>query len=308
MGIAEVGREARERLAVRFGPKAREWCDRLPALVGELAGRWGLEVLEAGGGGTSRVFRCVRRGDGAVVWMKLTPDPLIAAQEAEALRAWAGIPAVVGLVAQDPEAGALLLEGVDPGTPLRELPGGPWRPERAAGLLGALRGHAPAGGPGSVLPTLAERVEFLFDLAGRRLAGRCGAEEPSLRRLLERGRKEAAALAGSGPAGLVHGDLHPGNVLDGGSGRGFVAVDPRPCLGDPDFDAADWVLEGVSDAAEAVRRAGELAALVPGSSSGRILGWCRALAPLVAVPRAAAGRDDPATRFLLEWCGGSTGG
>ncbi|OUC96640.1 hypothetical protein CA984_14275 [Streptosporangium minutum] len=45
----------------------------------------------------------------------------------------------------------------------------------------------------------------------------------------------------AGPAGLVHGDLHPGNVLDGGP-RGLVVIDPRPCVGDPAFDAVDWVL------------------------------------------------------------------
>lgn len=41
---------------------------------------------------------------------------------------------------------------------------------------------------------------------------------------------------------LLHGDLHLGNVLDGGPSRGLVAIDPKACLGDPCFDAVDYVV------------------------------------------------------------------
>src|SRR5205807_4200451 len=43
---------------------------------------------------------------------------------------------------------------------------------------------------------------------------------------------------------LLHGDLHPGNVLDGGPVRGLVAIDPMVCVGDPCFDAVDFALAG----------------------------------------------------------------
>lgn len=43
---------------------------------------------------------------------------------------------------------------------------------------------------------------------------------------------------------LLHGDLHLGNVLDGGPARGLVAIDPRACVGDPCFDAVDYALDG----------------------------------------------------------------
>ena len=40
--------------------------------------------------------------------------------------------------------------------------------------------------------------------------------------------------------------IHPGNVLVGGLARGLVAIDPRPCVGEAEFDAVDWVCWGVS--------------------------------------------------------------
>ncbi|QKW23394.1 phosphotransferase [Kitasatospora sp. NA04385] len=249
----------RERFGVRFGAQVAGWWDELPGLVGELAGRWGLEVVSAGGGGTSRVFRCVRGG--AVVWLKLTPEPAIAREEAEALRRWAAVPSVVALLAADLPAGALLLADVRPGTTLRELG---WSLPEVAALLRDLR---VPGGPGadSVLRPLAHRVGFVFDLAERR--GRTGLAEH---------RAAALELAASGPVGLVHGDLHPSNVLAGPGGRP-VAIDPRPSWGDPDFDAVDWVLTGPGGLE---RRIADLAALVPGLSPERLHAWCRALAPL----------------------------
>lgn len=101
----------------------------------------------------------------------------------------------------------------------------------------------------------------------------------------------------------MHGDLHPANVLSGPGAR-MVAIDPRPAWGDPDFDAVDWVLERVADPAMLEQRVEELAALVPGLSPRRVVGWCRALAALIAVPRMCAGRDDAETRFLMALASG----
>lgn len=53
------------------------------------------------------------------MWLKVTPAPAIAREETEALHRWAGSPSVVGLLAQDLQAGALLLEDVAPGLPVR---------------------------------------------------------------------------------------------------------------------------------------------------------------------------------------------
>ncbi|GCD46547.1 aminoglycoside phosphotransferase family protein [Streptomyces paromomycinus] len=348
--VADVAPEVRDRLAVRFGDEVRAWCDTLPELVGNLTARWRLELVEANGGGTSRVFRCLRRDTGTSAWLKLTPEPALAREEAAALTAWAGTPSVVTLLAQDLEAGALLLEDVEPGVPVRRLdrrlpevaallrdlrapaapPGAPAPPPGAPapppGAPAAPPGApapppgapapppgapapppgAPAPPPGAPAPLperppavqpLAQRVEFLFRLTSRRLAasGTGGLLDPAV---LGRARGAALDLASDGPRTLVHGDLHPDNVLSGPGAR-MVAIDPRPAWGDPDFDAVDWVLDGVTTFAALEERARELAALVPGQSPDRVLGWCRSLAVLNAALGICARRDDAKTRFLI---------
>src|SRR5207253_747165 len=57
--------------------------------------------------------------------------------------------------------------------------------------------------------------------------------------LYERGRRLASRLVEHvSPTSLLHGDLTPSNILDGGGKRGLVAIDPAPCLGDDlAFDA-----------------------------------------------------------------------
>jgi streptomycin 6-kinase len=98
-------------------------------------------------------------------------------------------------------------------------------------------------------------------LTERRLAA-ARAKGLVARAVLGQARAAALELAGRGPVGLVHGDLHPANVLSGPGAR-MVAIDPRPTWGDPNFDAVDWVLEGVADPAVLEERIEEL---------GRVLG------------------------------------
>ncbi|MFF0751889.1 aminoglycoside phosphotransferase family protein [Streptomyces sp. NPDC004267] len=297
--LVRVAPEVRDRFVVRFGSDVLGWCDGLPALVHELAARWNLDLVAAGGGGTSRVFRCVRRDTGASMWLKLTPQPLVAREEAEALGAWADVPSVVNVLGADLALGALLLEDVEPGVPVRQLA---WEVPEVACLLRDLRVSPLVPGEHSILRPLSHRIDFLFDLTERRLAAArtSGVVSPTV---LGRARAAALELAGSGPVGLVHGDLHPANVLSGPGAR-MVAIDPRPAWGDPDFDTVDWVLEGVADPATLERRVEEFAALVPGMSPRRVLGWCRALAALIAVPGLCAGRDDAEIRFLMALAGG----
>ncbi len=295
--------EARERLLRRFGAPAQVWCDELPGRIRALARCWSLEPVGHLGGGTSRVVVC-RRVDGSRAYLKLTPDPVVAAQEEEALRLWDGSGRTSRLLGADPAAGVLLLAEV-------AGPDGAVAPtlhgargvglDRVAELFRVLRGYAP--GPGSVLPSLAERVEFLFELTRRRTADAVrdsAGGVPVAAHIVEGCRRAALALARSGPAVLVHGDLHAGNVLDAGP-RGLIAIDPRPAVGDPDFDGVDWVIEDAASEAETEERIRELAARVPGLDPDRLRGWCRATAVLIAGPRAARGADDPHTRMLLRF-------
>ena len=99
---------------------------------------------------------------------------------------------------------------------------------------------------------------------------------------------------------LLHGDLTPVNVLDGGEVRGLVAIDPAPCIGDPAFDAIDLVLWRAGDAETIVGRIDELAPVL-GCDSGRLLDWCEAFAGMVALEAAeASSASSPQLQPLLE--------
>ncbi len=127
-----------------------------------------LELDEALSGGTSRVFLGRQRGDRRVV-LKLTPDRSVADGEAAGLRAWASNSHAVDLLDADAESGALLLEKLEPGTKLSDQIELPPLAE-IAGLLTSLRIEDAAAQEGTdQLPTLAQRVDFLFALIGRRI-------------------------------------------------------------------------------------------------------------------------------------------
>jgi streptomycin 6-kinase len=86
---------------------------------------------------------------------------------------------------------------------------------------------------------------------------------------------------------LLHGDLTPVNVLDGGAERGLVAIDPAPCLGDAAFDAVDLLLWQTATTTEIEARAEQLAPLLR-VERRRLLGWCTAFAGMVALELAEA--------------------
>ena len=72
------------------------------------------------------------------------------------------------------------------------------------------------------------------------------------------------------------------NVLDGGTGRGLVAIDPAPCIGDPAFDAIDLVFWRATDAGTITACAQQLAPAI-GADANRLIEWCTAFAGMVAL-------------------------
>jgi streptomycin 6-kinase len=224
--------------------------------------------------------------------LKLTPERDIAATEAAALRAWAGCSRVVQLIDNDLEAGAILLEGVIPGTPLADSTGD-LPLEQISDLLAQLRTVA---GP-EAMPTLAERVAGFFDLAERRWRG-SAAERHLPLTVLHRSRAAAAELAADGPTALVHGDLHSGNVLEGAAG--IVAIDPRPCVGDPTFDAVDWAFVPVSKGGRIDHGIDALGERLPCLDTDRLRRWCASMAVLLAVGPLRRDAPTPYTATLIQ--------
>ena len=74
----------------------------------------------------------------------------------------------------------------------------------------------------------------------------------------------------------LHGDLHHGNLLDGG-GRGWLAIDPKGLVGDPSCDYAIMLFPGDRPDAIAIpevvfARIAKVAAIA-GLSPSRLTGW-----------------------------------
>ena len=265
----------RARLVTRYGEDVHVWLDELPAVLTELAERWDLEPVEVIPRGTmSAVIRCLD-GEGHAAVMKVCPNRERLAQEAEALERWSTTH-VVRVRAADTAIGALLLEEILPGRTLAEFELYP--SEAIAELLHEI--HT-SGTPDPAYPSAGDRVSNLYAALDRHRRLHPELIDVISPALLERGRRLARRLANDVSANvLLHGDLTPVNVLDGGNGH-LIAIDPAPCRGDPTFDAVDllfWKAESVTT----IRERAETLATAMDADADRLFEWCIAFACTIA--------------------------
>jgi streptomycin 6-kinase len=276
---------ARQRLTARFGSEVEAWFDELPGVLTALAERWQIEFgSPIPRGSVSAVFQC-RMADSRRAVLKASPDRARLAFEAAALNSWHTLhtPAVIAL---DEQLGALLIEAIEPGTPLVVSSIHP-AAESVAELLRALHGSRV---PDPSYPTVEQRVAYLFDSAATLYERHPEVKTLVPPELYERGRRLATRLAQhDSPIVLLHGDLTPSNILDGGAERGLVAIDPAPCLGDAAFDAVDLILWQVHDLETIAGRIERLAAATGGDTE-RLLRWCVAFACMSALDVASQGK------------------
>ena len=280
--VPELDEELRRRLGRRFGSAIDAWFDGLPAVLSDLAEHWDIEwgtLIQRGS--MSVVIRC--RADGRQAVLKASPERERVAHEAAALARWKTVH-VPAVLAVDESVGALLIEAIEPGTPLVESAAYP-RLESLVALLTSLHED---GVPDPLYRPVADHIAYLFDSGRQNYERRPDLAELIPPELYARGRQLAMRLAADGaPTVLLHGDLTPVNVLDGGAERGLVAIDPAPCLGDPAFDAIDLVFWRAEDAETIAARAEQLAPAV-GADATRLLDWCAAFAGMVALEIAEA--------------------
>ena len=286
---------ARGRFLDRFGPAAAAWIDDFGAIVGGLCQKWALNPDTVRAGGTGAVVECVSTVDGTRYALKLSPDPTISAQEAAALTYWADLPNVVELVGTHATRGAVLLEWLPNAT---ELTADTWGIAEVTGLISDL--YSPRRTPPPDVPLARERVEFVFELWDRRR--RALPDSPIDGAVWRRCQSAAMDMASSGDS-LLHGDLHPGNILRVGDGRRIVAIDPRPCIGDPAMDLADLAMNGARTKAAIRSRCRQLADIADPIDADRLWLWCCSFAPIMAVSlarRAARAGDIALMRSLAN--------
>ncbi|MGY6656038.1 aminoglycoside phosphotransferase family protein [Amycolatopsis sp. TRM77291] len=279
------------RLVNRFGADADGWLAGVPALAARLAARWDFELGELFESGASSVVLRCRWSDGTPAVLKLSPDGALLTRQLEMLRVFAPSGRLPAVLAADPDAGAMVLEEIRPGTPAEDLPSSAL-PGQWGELLTALHSVAP---PADWPWSLRGRFEESFDRIGKRIA------EPAIaarigpgtwQRAIERCDKLLDTQTG---VVLLHGDLHLGNALDGGS-RGLIAIDPKACVGDPCFDAVDYVVSGAGH--EGVEARCRSVADACGLDEERLYAWSRVVAPMFAISHLTYGGPEQA---LVEW-------
>lgn len=206
------------------------WLRDLPALLEACARRWRLVIGPPFVLSYNYVAPAIRADGTQVVLKAGVPEGEIQ-REMEALRLFDG-DGMVRLLEADRDRGVLLLEGLEPGTPLSTLVTvgedekatsvavgvmrGIWRPvpsehafPSAAGWArGLQRLRAQFDGTTGPLPAdLVEEAESLFD----------------------------ALLASMETAVLLHGDLHHDNILAAGPSS-WRAIDPKGLIGEPAYE------------------------------------------------------------------------
>lgn len=211
------------------GERGHRWLEGLPALAAACAERWRLTLGPPLQPLSYNYVARAERADGARAVLKIgLPDAELAAEIA-ALRHF-DARGCVRLLEGDAELGALLLERLEPGTPIAALDD-EQATRIAAQTLRQLWRPPPDGHP---FPTLARWTRGLDDYLERFPdAG------PLPAALVRRAIALRDALVASTTREVVlHGDLHHDNIL---AGRGeWLAIDPKGVVGDPVYDTGPY--------------------------------------------------------------------
>lgn len=264
--------EALRQAVSRSGAAAERWLEAAPAFAAEVTAAWGLEPGDQLDhvGSNSLIFTVTTpQGQPAILKLGMPHDDAIG--EAPALTRWSGRGAV-HLLPASPDGFTMLLERCLPGTDLWTIP-----PNEQIEVVAALL-------PRLWLPADDLEIrELSATVSGWR--DRMRADPSSFDAPAEVVRRTAAwaeDLTGQGPCRLLHGDLNPGNVLLA-EREPWLAIDPKPWLGDPAFDLAqllaNWVWRAEhaevprDDVAQMIaERATELAGRLS-LDTGRVLRW-----------------------------------
>jgi len=224
--------ESFERLTLSLhGEAGRLWLEGLRGLVADCAARWALKV---GPPFPSLSYHYAApaegpRGERLVLKLGVPTRNLLC--EVEALSAFDGRGAA-RLVDSDATRGALLLERLEPGTPLTTLceEDDAAATAAAAAVMRSLR-RTPLRRP-HVFPTAAD-WGLGFAKCRAHFGGGPGPFPP---RLFEEAESlYAELLSSSPPPTLLHGDLHHGNIL-AASREPWLAIDPQGVVAEPAYE------------------------------------------------------------------------
>lgn len=219
----------------------RAWLSGLPTLIDEVRAAFGLSLSAPLHGGSCSWVAPAELPDGTPVIVKISWPHQEMLGEPLALRLWDGRGAV-RLLAHDPQRHALLLQRCDPGHQLAASPAAAEERLRAGGTVLRQLWLAPVPPPGA-LDALGAVTARWADLVDERMSRLAPGYDPVL---VAEGARLLRELPASAPrTAVLHGDFNPGNVLSV-TGGGWLAIDPKPMVGDPAYDP--WpLLQQVDD-------------------------------------------------------------
>jgi streptomycin 6-kinase len=209
----------------------------LPRVIRAAADLWSLTLAEPfqPGGQTAWVAPAAGRSSDDLVLKVVWPHPE-AAHEADGLRAWAGNGAIrLHAVHDFGGATALLIERCVPGVPLSRRPATE-QDTVVAGLLRRLWITPAPDHPFEPLQVMCQQWADSFEQAAR---GGAAGLDPGLARAGIELFRELPATATTHV--LLCTDLHAGNVLRAAR-EPWLAIDPKPYVGDPAYDALQHML------------------------------------------------------------------
>jgi len=228
-------------------PEGASWLDRLPDLVDTCCRRWRLELGEPFEPASISYVARVTRADGSPAVLKLNVPERESEYEPDALAHWDGEGAV-RLLAHDHTRRALLIERCQPGTQLWEV-----RDEDAAAAVAAAvlrRLWRPAPAAHRFRPLAAEAVRWAEQIPAEwRRFGRpfeASLVDLAVDALVDLGPTQ-------GPEVVLHQDFHGGNVLRA-TRESWLAIDPKPLVGEREFDTASLLRDRALDDDRASRR------------------------------------------------------
>lgn len=208
------------------------WLAELPLVIADLQRRWRIAIGPfSNSGGICAWVAPALRDDGTRAVLKLGMPHFEALHEIDGLRFWNGDPAVQ-LLDADVDLNAMLLERCEPGESLRNRK----EPDQDVVISSLLRAlwRRPAH-PHPFRPLAAMIAYWAIET-------RAAAASWPDAALVEEGLAMLEALSRpSADDVLLATDLHAGNVLSAAR-RPWLAIDPKPFIGDRCYDATQHLL------------------------------------------------------------------
>ena len=262
------------------GSQAKQWLEKIPALLEQLTTKWQLEQIEPYPNLTYNfVAKTIASNKPAVLKVGFTSDREFQSEIAALQQA--GGKGLVKLLQSDPSTPAMLLEQINPGT---TLDSSDLNQEEQIQITSDLLKNIHLRNKPDRLITTKDwgrelwTIDEFFKKHGN----------PYDQKLLDKARKLYLELEDSAPQPvLLHGDLHHQNILASDQ-HGWLAIDPKGIYGDPHYDIPTFLRNPIGihtkpDLEEITRQRVNQFAQTLNLNQDRIWGWAFATTMLSSI-------------------------